>query len=137
MSTPQLKVEKLPDEPIIIATLAGDLSIEIVREMYAQTAQLLADHDGILYRITDIRATEIDFSELVNVLASFTENLPGSPTDPRISGVLVGTHGWSEFFTQSAQQEQYGAVNITVFEELEVALAHLRAQIEAEHAALS
>jgi hypothetical protein len=126
-----IKVEQLPDEPIIVVTLSGDITVEVVQDMFAQCAQLADDMGGRVYRLTDIRLTEITFPELVQVLSKISKGQPGSPSDPRICGVLLGTHGWSRFFVDSLHQEQYGQLNIPIFEEFDAALDYLREQIAA------
>jgi hypothetical protein len=125
-----VKVEKVPAEPIIIATLSGDLTPEIVQDMFAQSATLVDEIGGPVYRITDIRLTEISFHDLVLVLADCSHGQPGSPADPRIRGMLVGTtHEWSRFFADSLQQEQYGRLNIPIFEELDQAMAYIHEEM--------
>lgn len=130
----KLKVERIPDEPIIIATLSGDITPETVMEMFAQSAYWADKLGGRVYRITDIRSTEISFPDLVVVLASCAHRQPGSPSDSRICGVLVGTHGWARFFVDSAQQEQYGQLNIPVFESLDEAMTYIREQMALDQA---
>lgn len=122
-------VERLPNEPIIIATLSGDLTSDIVQQMFDESSTLMEEIEGKVYRITDIRLTEISFPDLVQVLGRSAHRQPGSPSDPRICGVLVGTHGWSRFFTESLQQEQYGQLNIPIFDDFDAALDYLREQI--------
>ncbi len=119
-------VERIPDQPIIVAVLSGDITSEMVQEMFAQSAALADEIGEQAYRITDIRLSEISFSDLVVVLADSASGQPGSPSDPRIHGVLVGTHGWSKFFVTSAHQAQYGEMNIPIFEDMETAQAYIR-----------
>ena len=127
-----VKVEKLPAEPIIIATLSGDLTPEMVKDMFAQSAKLVDEIGGRVYRITDIRLTDISFPDLVVVLADCSHGQPGSPADPRIRGMLVGTHGWSHFFADSIQQEQYGGLNIPIFEDMDQAMAYIHEDMALE-----
>lgn len=124
-----VKVERLPNEPVIVVTLSGDLNAQIVQDMFDKSAQFMDEIDGRVYRITDIRATEISFPDLVQVLSRSTSGQPGSSSDPRICGVLVGTHGWSRFFSESLQQAQYGHLNIPIFEAIDDAMAYIREQI--------
>ncbi len=127
-----VKVEQIPGQPIIIATLSGDITTQMVHDMFAQSARLVDQIGGTVYRITDIRQTEISFPELVQVLADSAKGQPGSPTDPRIRGMIVGTHGWSHFFVDSAEQDQYGTMKIPIFESLEDAFASIYSQMRQE-----
>jgi hypothetical protein len=65
-------------------------------------------------------------------LADSAKGQPGSPTDPRIRGMIVGTHGWSHFFVDSAEQDQYGTMKIPIFESLEDAFASIYSQMRQE-----
>jgi hypothetical protein len=124
-----VNVDRLPNEPIIIATLSGDLTSEIVQEMFAQSATLLDEIGGYAYRITDIQSADISFPDLVLVLSQSTKGQPGSPSDPRICGVLVGTHEWARFYADSLHQAQYGQLNIPIFDDFDTAMAYLREQM--------
>lgn len=127
-----VKVEQVGSEAIIVATLSGDLDLEMVTEMFAQSAKLIDEIGGRVYRITDIRLTEISFANLVLVLAESAGSQAGSPRDPRIRGMLVGTHGWSRFFTESLQQTQYGQLKIPIFQDIDSALDHIHEQMALE-----
>lgn len=124
-----LKVERLQQESIVLATLTGTVTPELITEMYAQSAALADEIGGHVYRITDVRECDISFSDLLLALAEASEGQPGSPTDPRITGMLVGTNQMSLMFSKSAEQDQYHNMNIPHFNEMDQAMAYIREQM--------
>lgn len=126
-----VKVEKVPDKPILIATLTGSVTIELVQEMFEQSAKLVDEIGGHLYRVTDVRNIESTFSDLVLILAKASSlKQPGSAVDPRLTGMLVGSSQWVKMFSQSIQQQQYGGLNIPLFEDMEAAMSYVQQQID-------
>jgi hypothetical protein len=126
-----VKVERIPAKPILIATLTGHVTLELVQEMFEQSARLADEIGGHLYRITDVRDIDTTFSDLVMILAeASSKEQPGSPTDPRFTGMLVGSHQWVKTFSQSIQQRQYGSLNIPLFEDMEAAMSYVQQQMD-------
>jgi hypothetical protein len=62
--------------------------------------------------------------------AARARNNPGSLSDPNfVDLIVVKPDGLVAFGTRSLGQEQYGRLNIRVFESIESALAHAREEI--------
>jgi hypothetical protein len=126
-----VKVERIPGKPILIATLTGHVTLELIQEMFEQSARLVDEIGGHLYRITDVRDVDTTFSDLVMILAkASSKKQPGSAADPRFSGMLVGSDQWVKTFSENIQQRQYGGLNIPLFDNMEAAMSHVRQQMD-------
>src|SRR5690242_7996553 len=91
-----LTVERIPDEPIQRVTITGHITVDVIKEMFAQSARL-ADEMNVpsIWRVTDVREIEATFTDLILVLGEASKGgSPGSPVDPRFAGktALVGSH---------------------------------------------
>ena len=124
-------VERVPGKPIIIGTLRGHVTVELVKEMFEQSAKLADEIGEHVYRITDVSNVELTFKDLVMALANASsQKQPGSSADPRFTGMLVGSHKWSQMFSESIQQEQYGKMNIPLFEDVDAAMAYIEEKMK-------
>jgi hypothetical protein len=127
------RVERVPGKPILIATLTGQITAELLKEMFEQSARLADGMGDRIYRITDVSNVEVDFGGLVLALATASsEKQPGSSADPRFIGMLVGSHKWSQIFAESIKQEQYGHINIPLFEGMDAAMTHIEEQMKTQ-----
>lgn len=125
-------VEKLPDEPVVICTLLPPFDpIQDLPSFFAQIAQTIEGLEEPIYRILDLCAVQLSFSDITLALAEETRSaLPGTLADPRIRSVVVVAPGtMQEFGAMSTQQLQYGERSSHIVTELDVALAYARAQL--------
>jgi hypothetical protein len=122
-------VERIPNEPIILAHLWGVVDVSCIREMYTQSAPILDEIGTHTYRITDARDVETTFSDLVQILGKTMAGEPGSTGDARITPILVGTNAWVKMLQESLKQQQYGAKQLAMFETRDDAFAHARSLI--------
>lgn len=123
--------EKLPNEPIIILAVS-DPSDKLADEMkaaYVDIARWAVEIDGPYIRITDATGLNITFGEFVKVLSAASTSGPGSASDPNATTLLVATDDLVKFAAEALAQEQYGNLNIGLFESRDDALAHARAEI--------
>lgn len=125
-----ITVERLPNEPIIIATMTGKITADCIRDMYRFSAPIVDEIGGPVFRITDARVAESTFSDVVFILAEVAQEMPGSAKDPRVTPVLVGSNEWAKLVASSVGQQQYGKLNVPLYEEMDEALAYVRAQIQ-------
>jgi hypothetical protein len=131
-------VDKLPDEPIIIATLVDPVELADSQRGTEFTTQVLGEIDGPVYVINDFRHAHIDFSFMVQGLVEAlqkTRNKSGSIHDPRIRMVAVTDSGMFKIAVQAAQHVQYGGFDIPLFATLEDALDYVRGKIAREDGA--
>ena len=69
-----VQVEKLPDSPVIILTYEGHMDVETVKSAFSQSAVIAASVEGTVYRISDVRNSEGNFADVVNVIKAIREN---------------------------------------------------------------
>ncbi len=120
-----VKVEKLPDLPIIVLTYEGHMDVETVKSAFSQSAVIAASLDGIVYRISDVRNSEGSFTDVVNVIKAIRVNALGSSADPKIKGVFVGNNQFARMYADFLKQEQFGITTIPFFKTLEEALHYI------------
>ncbi|GAB4508777.1 MAG: hypothetical protein OHK0046_02250 [Anaerolineae bacterium] len=117
-------------EPIIIVNWQNpfDTTTDILESN--KLVSDFANRSGTpVYRIIDTHEIDLTFGDLVHILDLKTRNEPGSLRDPRIHTVLVGTHEMVRMKAQSLSQEQYGGLNVPLFESVDDAIAYCRAQL--------
>ena len=120
-----VKVEKLPDKPVIILTYEGHMDVETVKSAFSQSAVIASSLDGIVYRISDVRNSEGNFTDVVNVIKAIRVNTVGSSADPKIKGVFVGNNQFARMYADFLKQEQFGITNIPFFKTLDEALDYI------------
>lgn len=124
-------VSRIPDAPIIVAIFTGEVNAEMVQEMYRRSAVLIHETGVPAWRITDFRKMETTPQDALEVLTHHaSRGLPGSTTDPRIRPVIVGDNQWVQLARLTMRQEQFGGVEIPIFDTVDEALRYVRGQIE-------
>jgi hypothetical protein len=119
-------VERIPGEPIIMAKLSGDLTVDDVVEMFTRSAEIIKDVEGTVYRITNVQDIKAPFVEAMKTVQAATKGRSGSTSDPRIYAMFVGNTQWVDFYRNALQQEQFGGISLPVFASKEEALEHIR-----------
>jgi hypothetical protein len=122
-----VSVEKLPDEPIIVATVVGHFDVKMARELFQKSAEMAQGIDGHYYRVTDARQMDIGFGEMMKVIEEASRGDPGSTRDRNVSVVLVGTNDMLKLFADMMKLRQYGATPTPIFKSMDEALSHIRA----------
>ena len=120
-----LTVERLPDEPIIIATFHGNTNVEEAHNLFAQSDALI-DGDEKVVRITDYRELTPDFATAMKAAQMVKQGEPGSTSDPRITPIIVGTTAWARLSRDMIRQPQWGSVEIAIFTTMDDALTYAR-----------
>lgn len=125
-------VEHVKDQPIIIIDCHNpfDFTNDVI-ESCDFVADYLRDFAGRYYRIIDFHEIEMTFSDLVQGLAAKTRQVPGSLRDPRIKTVLVGDHEFVKMKSESLKQEQYGGLDVPLFDNIRDAIAFCQEDMEA------
>lgn len=122
-----IRLDRKPNEPILIATMSGDVTREEIQHMFQKSAELAAEiEESVLYRITDMRSAETSFPELLRILQSLAPGQPGSSSDPRFKPVLVGQNHWTKFAADALRQQQFGGVELPIFNSLAEALHYIQ-----------
>ena len=123
-----VKIEPIPDEPIIIVTFEGHIDLDTVRNMFIETASIFAKFDGDVYRIADIRTADTDFVDIVKMIKAIREGLPASSIDPRMHGIFVGRNQFARMYADF--MKQMGSKPIPIFVTMEDALEYAHLQLQ-------
>jgi hypothetical protein len=125
------KIEKLPDEPIVIDCHSEPMEALSHANFANELAQIVQSIEGTVYRIADLTGMSYSFPTLVHVLAEETRNKkPGSAGDPRVKLVMVASGEIATLIANAAKQPQYGGLDLPVFATQAEALAYVREQIK-------
>ena len=122
-------VEKLPNEPIILVHVRPHLTESSEVDEVAAACDRLIEGRGPYYRITDFSQFSMTFSGLVLGMATETQHIPGSLSDPRLRNIFVGTQEMVDLGAKSARQAQYGELEIMLFASLDQAIEYARLQL--------
>jgi hypothetical protein len=125
-----VKVERVPNEPVIIATLVGPVTAETVHEVFEKSARLAEQIPGRVYRITDVRFSTTTFKDMATILKEAASQQEGSAADPRFCGMLVGSHEWSRMYSKNLQNE--GGFSVPVFDSFDEAMRFVAEQRETD-----
>ncbi len=119
------KIERLPDEPILIVTIEDHIDAEVVRGIFIQTAAMFAQIEGaVVYRIADIRTAKTNFVDVIKIIKTIRSGIPASSIDPRIRGVFVGRNHFARMYADFIRQ--FGGAPIPFFETVEEAVEYAR-----------
>lgn len=128
-----IKVERIPNEPIIIyhypEKLTSNSEITEALQEAITLHQSTMDDDPIIWVIHNTTELKIDFSTVITMLATLTREGPEGFDDPRLKVAAITQSELIRFVAKSTRQEQYGGWNVIVFETLEEAIAHAHEDI--------
>ena len=119
-------VERVPDEPVVIATYSGVITLEDVKHLFAQTAALTADVEGHRYRISDFHDAQSTFGDIVQIMGEARTGASGSSSDPNLTTIFVGSNEWGAMVRNFFTQGQYGGLNIPTVTSIEEAWEFIR-----------
>jgi len=123
------KVEQINDEPIMTMTSRGFVTSQDALEM-SEACAILMDKIGTpTYWILDVSNSQSDFQQLFNIILTQSKGKPGTATDPRGIGAIVGTNPLIKLFQNAIKQRQFGGMNLPMFTSMDSALAAIRLQI--------
>lgn len=124
-----VQVELLPDEPIVIAVLWGDLTVEDIRSVFAQSAELVRNRRPPIYRILDLRSINVSLNEIIEVLTEGLRNIPGSSADARFKDSLVGSEGMPKLYVDFMRKKTGSRLLLPMYTSFDTALHAARQQI--------
>lgn len=129
-----VEVSTLPDKPVVLATLRGQITLDDARYIFQQTHKLRQSMPDHIYRLTDVREATSSFSEIIQIIRSGADDLPSATNDPTITVVFVGKSQWSKLFIDAMRQQQFGQVTIPLFNTLDEALEFIDDDIQSRSA---
>ena len=125
-----VNVAQIENENIIVVRYKAPFNpnIDIVAAQ-EQIATLLSTIDGVAYRIDDLSEAQMSWNQFVDGIFVATRDVPGSMTDPRIQGILVGEYEMVRLASESMKQDQYGSTNTPMYTSLDEALKYARENV--------
>jgi hypothetical protein len=124
-------LEMLPNEPIMIVTGKGALTVHDFNEMFADSRKLLAGMKGPIYRIVDFTESTTSFMDLIRITQISIKGEEGTTTDSRIKPVIVGTNQWVSLGRTIFEQPQFSGMHFPTMVSMEDALIYARTQLAA------
>jgi hypothetical protein len=128
-----IKVERLPNEPIIIyhypEKLAANSEITEALQEAITLHQSTMDDDPIIWVIHNATQLKVDFSTVITMLATLTRDGPEGFDDPRIKAAAVTQNDLIRLVAKASRQEQYGSWYVKIFETLDEAITYAREDI--------
>ena len=121
--------QHLDREPIILVTFTQPITVQDVRAMYADTAQVARALNTVVYRITDMCAIQLSVQEISALLQEGRTGAPGSSLDPCVKSVLVSRRNRTRFLVDLVRLPAFGGLHVPAFDSVPEALAHIREQL--------
>lgn len=122
-----------PNEAILLVSLHDPLDLEseienIFNEISAKVDQM--QHPAVI--IHDFRDFTQTFSGLMMGLQAQTQtpNAPGTITDARTRTIIVGSNEIARMAAEAVRQEQYGGLDIPIYETVEEAETRARQMLQ-------
>jgi hypothetical protein len=125
-------LQKLDDEPILIVTHEGYLSLKSAEEVTAQVVQALSQSTVPLYGIIDLRSASTDFAEFMRILVHESSGARGTVSNRESYVVLVGEHVLIRLFQSLMRERKLGGVTLSVYFTMDDALRAVRQRIKAD-----
>ena len=126
------RLHRLGDEPILIVTHEGFLSLKVSEEVTAQVVEVLQASPVQLYGIIDLRQATTSFSEMLRIVAQQSSGAPATFTHPDTYVVLVGEHVLIRLFQKLMRERKFGSVTLSIFYNMDEALRAVRQRIRAD-----
>ncbi|MBN1313346.1 MAG: hypothetical protein JXB30_18210 [Anaerolineae bacterium] len=128
----ELKVEKLPDEPIVVVWLSSSVhidSLEIYQERTHQTIELLDSMEEPVYYVYDLSEAKLNIAEIVLGANKGAGSSASSLRHPNVKEVLVVTQSnLIKLAAKGLNTEIFGFVPVSVFDTLDEALEYAHSQ---------
>ncbi len=126
----RFKVERLPNEQIIVAIFGRDY-------IFGEDTQLLAKavmekvtrDDTNIHIVYDLREMKMSFSDLVLNMSNAAQKSAGEQVS-NFKTVFVGSGELVRLGIQAFEQEQYGKMKFPLFDNMEEGLKYAREQIK-------
>ncbi len=120
--------QRIPQEPIIVITLRNPFNPLTEMGKLAQGfTPIIAEIDGPVYLVIDATGWKLSFSDLVHALDIQARD--GISDDPRVHTIFVGRGLLASLAAKATAQKQYLGRESKLFESVDEALTHIRAQL--------
>lgn len=120
-------VEKLEDQPVIIVRYEAPFKPrEDINAAQEQVAALLDAYAHPMFRVDDLSQAGMDWNSFMEGIFVATRDVPGSMTDARVRGILVGEDSLIKLASESMTQKQYGSTQTAMFDCMHQAMAYVQ-----------
>lgn len=120
-------LEKLPDEPIIIGTIAGVGALDETSSFVNQLTSLLDNEPGPLYFIIDMSQYSLSLEEMLTGTNQTTRGSMAFHNHPNLAGtIIISSSRMVKLAAKGMNTELFGNVHVKVFETMDDALAFAR-----------
>jgi hypothetical protein len=124
------KVERLPHEPIIVASWFDPVDpVQDSVKMAAETDALIGPSETKVFVVNDFRPLKVDLKFVIAGMSAQRLKRPGAGSDPRIRTILVGEGMFWTIAEKSIKRLQ-GNLDATLFTSMDEALVHAREKIK-------
>ncbi len=127
-------LKKLDDEPILIVTHAGYLTLESAEAVTAQVVQAMQEAGTRLYGIIDLRNATSDLPQVLRIVAQQSRGARATMTHEDTYVVLVGESLFIRIFHKLIRERQLGGVTLSVYISMDEALRMVRQRIRVDAA---
>ncbi|HML24999.1 MAG TPA: hypothetical protein PKD09_25315 [Aggregatilinea sp.] len=123
-------IEKSSEEPILFHVIQGHIDTGEIRQAYEQDAALCKNDPGPIFRISDSRSWEPDFSQMMLVVAEMAREMQvRNAFESKVVNISVTNDDVVRLGMDSMSQQQYGGNEIITFTDMDAALAYVRDQL--------
>lgn len=124
------KVERLPDEQIIIVTFGRDYVFGEDTQALAQAvAAKVTGEDTNIHVVYDVREMKMSFGDLVVSMSNAAQKSAGAQVS-NFKTIFVGSSEMVRLGILAFEQEQYGKMKFPLYANLEEGLKYAREQIK-------
>ena len=125
------KVEALPGEPVILATLYEDYSYTVDDpQANAEVVNILDEIDGAMFLVIDATHRSFSLDDVVQAANNDARGEDALYHHPKLLGVLIVTRSsLVRLATKGLNTVTFGNVNAYAFEALDEAIEYARSQI--------
>jgi hypothetical protein len=115
-------IKLLEDMPILLVTIEGDFTVELICQMFEQSAAYASQTNRLLYRMVDTTCMTSSFIDVVQMVRVAGTDIPGSPRDPRLVSMFIGSNAITRLSADLMRQKQ---LNMPVFPNCDEALRYI------------
>ncbi len=126
-------LQKLDDEPILIVTYEGFLSLQTVEDANIKIVRAMQESPVTLYGIIDLRHATTRLPEVLRILAHQSLGKMGTLSDSDSYVVLVGTSFFIRLFQKLMHERTFGGVTLAVYNTMDDALHAVRQRIQRDN----
>ena len=126
------QIEKLPNAPIIVASLQGEMSATAVADLFAESIKIVLGMPGPYCFVTNFQqASNLFSSDFNDVLAYFTRGMKMLRAErPTVFFAFIGTDTTLKLITRHLEQAGF---RVPVFESIEHARSYLNLKVDGLH----